>query len=76
MKDSEKLSKKPKYNLDAIKLAFKTVDKLNMTFSAMQGQYDVGFSDQDVVDTIKALTSADFYKSSYTCQFLCMARRL
>lgn len=58
-----KYSKKPKYNLDTIKSAFCSVDKLNMTFSAMQGQYELGFSDQDVVDAIWALTDADFYKS-------------
>jgi hypothetical protein len=34
------LGKEPKYNLDTIKLAFNTVDKLNMTVSAMQGQYE------------------------------------
>jgi len=63
MKGSTKFSKEPKYNLDTIKLTFNDVDKLNMTSSAMQGQYELGFSDQDVVDIIQALTSADFYKS-------------
>jgi motility quorum-sensing regulator/GCU-specific mRNA interferase toxin len=58
-----KFSKEPKYNLETIKLAFNAVDKLNMTSSAMQGQYELGFSDQDVVDVIQALASADFYKS-------------
>lgn len=58
-----KFDKEPKYNLDTIKLAFNTVDKLNMTASAMQGQWELGFSDQDVVDAIQALTSVDFYKS-------------
>lgn len=29
----------------------------------MQGQYELGFSDQDVVDIIQVLTSGDFYKS-------------
>jgi hypothetical protein len=54
---------KPKYILETIKLAFNTIEKLNMTFSAMQGQYALGFSDQDVVDSVQALTCADFYKS-------------
>jgi len=65
MKESEtpNFSKEPKYNLNTIKLAFNTVNKLNMTVSAMSGQYELGFSDQDVVDAIQALTSADFYKS-------------
>ena len=34
-----------------------------MTASAMKGQYDLGFSDQDVVDAIQNLTDDDFYKS-------------
>lgn len=65
MKESNdvKTSDVPKYNLGIIKLAFSSVDKLIMTVSAMQGQYVLGFSDQDVVDTIQVLTSNDFYKS-------------
>lgn len=55
--------KESKYALQAIKLAFSTIEKLNMTYSAMQGQYELGFSDQDVVDAIQALTDAHFYKS-------------
>ncbi len=34
-----------------------------MTATAMSNQYMLGFSDQDVVDAIQALTSNDFYKS-------------
>lgn len=37
-----------KYCLEAIKLAFNMIEKLNMTHSAMLGQYELGFSDQDV----------------------------
>lgn len=58
-----KHTKQPKYHLETIKLAFNTIEKLNMTYSAMQGQYELGFDDQDVVDAIQALTSDDFYKS-------------
>ena len=54
---------KPSYDIEGIKLAFKSVDQLNMTKSAMQGQYDLGFSDEDVVEVIQSLTSNDFYKS-------------
>jgi hypothetical protein len=56
-------SKKPIYDIAKIKLAFSSTNKLNMTYSAMQGQYELGFSDQDVVSAIQALTRADFYKS-------------
>lgn len=59
MKETEK----PKYNLETIKSAFNMTEKLNMTYSAMQGQYELGFSDQDVVDAIQRLTCTDFYKS-------------
>ena len=52
-----------KYDLNSIKLAFSTTDKLTMTATAMSSQYMLGFSDQDVVDAIQALTANDFYKS-------------
>lgn len=58
-----KEKKKPAYELNAIKSAFDNIDTLRMTATAMQGQYDLGFSDQDVVDAIQALTNDDFYKS-------------
>jgi motility quorum-sensing regulator/GCU-specific mRNA interferase toxin len=58
-----KESKKPTYDLETIKLTFNTIEKLNMTFSAMQGQYELGFSDHEVVAAIQALTDTDFYKS-------------
>lgn len=54
---------KAKYNLESIKLAFQTIEKLNMTYSAMRGQYELGFSDQEVVDVVQSLSDADFYKS-------------
>jgi hypothetical protein len=65
MKEPEKpkVSKEPKYNLNTIKLAFNTIDNLNMTYSAMQGQYELGLNDQDIVDAIQALANTDFYKS-------------
>lgn len=53
----------PKYNLSSIKLAFNQPSKLRMTGTAMQGQYELAFSDQDVVDVIQSLLSTDFYKS-------------
>lgn len=53
----------PTYDLSAIQKAFARADKLTMTFSAIQTQFELGFTDQDVVDTIQALTENDFYKS-------------
>lgn len=58
-----KVRAEPKYSLHAIKRIFNKVDKLRMTASAMQGQYDLLFSDQNVVDAIQALVANDFYKS-------------
>ena len=57
------IEKQPKYNLAHIKRAFRRVSQLRMTYSAIQTQYLLGFSDQDVVATIQALTGKDFYKS-------------
>lgn len=56
-------SNKPRYDLNTIKIAFDEVDKLKMTATAMQGQYELEFSDQDVVDAIQALGDDDFHKS-------------
>jgi hypothetical protein len=53
----------PSYKLESIKIAFKKVDDLRMTTSAKKTQFALGFSDQDVVDTIQAISDRDFYKS-------------
>ncbi len=53
----------PSYDIADIKSAFSSVEQLRMTKSAMEGQYELGFSDQDVVDVIQSLTKDDFYKS-------------
>ena len=53
----------PEYDLKTIKLSFKSIKDLRMTRTSMATQYKMGFSDQDVVDTIQRLKSRDFYKS-------------
>lgn len=53
----------PKYDLRAIKRAFSEESQLRMTATAMQGQYALGWDDEDVVNAIQALTAKDFYKS-------------
>ncbi len=55
--------KSPTYDLATIQVTFSTVDTLRMTGSARRGAVALGFSDQDVVDAIKALSPDDFYKS-------------
>ncbi|WP_133131016.1 type II toxin-antitoxin system MqsR family toxin [Legionella yabuuchiae] len=53
----------PSYSLETIKKVFNKEDKLNMTYSAKQGQISLGFTNKDVVDAIQALTTRNFYKS-------------
>jgi len=55
--------KTPTYDLNSIKLAFNSPEKLLMTVSAKKGQIAIGFSDNDIVDVIQSLTYKDFYKS-------------
>ena len=54
---------KPFYNIDKLKLHFNKLEKLNMTYSAVHGQLELGFSKQDVVDAIQSLKQSDFSKS-------------
>ncbi|USE35723.1 type II toxin-antitoxin system MqsR family toxin [Endozoicomonas sp. SCSIO W0465] len=51
------------YCLDKIKEQFSSTDGLCMTGSARQGIVSLGFSDEDVIGAIQALTDSDFYKS-------------
>lgn len=65
MKNNTVMNQKhlPSYDLIKIKSVFSAVENLRRTNSARQGALDLGFTDQDVVDAIQALTSNDFYKS-------------
>jgi hypothetical protein len=54
---------KPSYRLADIKRAFNEPKKLVMTASARRTAFGLGFSEQDIVDAIQALTSKNFYKS-------------
>ena len=53
----------PSYSLEHIKSVFCKPESLVMTNSARQGMVALGFSRQDAVDAIQALTKKDFYKS-------------
>lgn len=57
------MKQSPTYNLKTIQDAFGCASDLRMTYSAMQTQFELGFSNQDVVNAIQALTENDFYKS-------------
>ena len=54
------------YDLEAIKLAFQMVKKLRVTSTALKDARSMGFSQQDMVDTIQQLKRKDFVKSMTT----------
>ena len=54
------------YDLEAIKLAFQTGKKLRVTSTALKDARSMGFSQQDMVDTIQQLKRKDFVKSMTT----------
>ena len=54
------------YDLDTIKQAFSTVKKLRVTNTALKDARSIGFSSQDIVDTIQQLKRKDFLKSMTT----------
>jgi motility quorum-sensing regulator/GCU-specific mRNA interferase toxin len=54
------------YDLEAIKLAFSSVDKLRVTATALKDARALGFSQQDMIDAIQQLKRRDFVKSMTT----------
>jgi len=54
------------YHLETIKRAFSTVKKLRMTATALRDARSIGFTQQDIVDTIQQLKNCDFVKSMTT----------
>ena len=54
------------YNLEAIKQAFHTVQKLRVTAAALKDARSMGFTSQDMVDAIQQLKRKDFVKSMTT----------
>jgi motility quorum-sensing regulator / GCU-specific mRNA interferase toxin len=55
--------RKPTYDLDAFKSAFSTVDRLNITGTALKGAAALGFDRSDIVDIIQTMQRGQFYKS-------------
>jgi len=55
--------RKPAYDLGAIKSAFSSVDRLNVTGSALRGAAALGFGRKDMVEIIQGLERRHFYKS-------------
>lgn len=56
-------SSKPSYSLAQIKEVFNQPGNLIMTATARKTAFSLGFSEQDIVDVIQALTKKDFFKS-------------
>jgi motility quorum-sensing regulator / GCU-specific mRNA interferase toxin len=55
--------RKPTYDLDAFKSAFDTIDKLNVTGSALRSAAALGFGRAEIVATIQTMQRSHFYKS-------------
>ena len=55
--------RKPTYDLDAIKTAFSSEDRLRATGSAIRGAAALGFGRFEIVATIQTMQRGHFYKS-------------
>lgn len=55
--------RKPTYDLAAFKTAFDSVERLNVTGTAVRAAAALGFDRDDIVATIQTMHRAQFYKS-------------
>jgi len=55
--------RKPTYDIDAVKAVFSTIEKLNVTGSALRGAASLGFSRNETVATKQTIERRHFYKS-------------
>jgi len=55
--------RKPNYDLDAFKAAFKSVERLAVTGTALRSAAALGFGRTEIVTTIQNMQRAHFYKS-------------
>lgn len=51
------------YDLDAFRAAFNSVDKINVTATAIKTAAEIGFGRAEIVATIQTMRQAHFYKS-------------
>lgn len=58
--------RRPTYDLDAIKTALGSVDRLTMTSSALRDAIALGFDRAGIVETITGIERKMFYKSMTT----------
>jgi motility quorum-sensing regulator/GCU-specific mRNA interferase toxin len=54
---------KPTYDLDAFRAAFATIDRLNVTGTALKTAAELGFGRSEIVSTIQTMQRSHFYKS-------------
>jgi motility quorum-sensing regulator / GCU-specific mRNA interferase toxin len=55
--------RKPTYDLKAFKTAFRSVERLNVTTTAVRSAAALGFARADIVATIQMMQREQFYKS-------------
>jgi motility quorum-sensing regulator/GCU-specific mRNA interferase toxin len=55
--------RKPTYDLEAFKAALNSVEKLNVTGTAIRTATALGFNRADIVATIQSMQRRQFYKS-------------
>jgi motility quorum-sensing regulator / GCU-specific mRNA interferase toxin len=55
--------RKPTYDLEAFKVAFSTIDGLNITGTALRSAAGLGFNRTDIIDIIQTMQRRHFYKS-------------
>jgi motility quorum-sensing regulator/GCU-specific mRNA interferase toxin len=55
--------RKPTYDVETLKAAFASVDKLHATSTAIKGAAALGFGRAEIVETIQAMRRPHFYKS-------------
>lgn len=55
--------RKPTYDIEAIKATFSSVERLNVTGSALRGATSLGFGRSDIVSIIQTIERRHFHKS-------------
>jgi motility quorum-sensing regulator / GCU-specific mRNA interferase toxin len=55
--------RRPSYHLEAIKRAFATVRGLHATTTALNSAFRLGFSREDIIDTVQRMQPKHFHKS-------------
>lgn len=54
---------KPTYDLEAFKSTFSSIDRVNLTGSALRSAASLGFGRSEIVTTVQTMERKHFYKS-------------